>query len=93
MRVHYKEEAESDLESIARYGLTTWGVELRDTYIRMLEAVCEEVLPAHYKRLARPYPNRPGVLMYRADAYIVYFREVVDGLEILAVRHEKRAVW
>lgn len=93
MTVHYKEEAERDLEAIARYSLNMWGRAHRDAYIAALETVCEQVLPAHYKRLARPYARRPGVLMYRADAHVVYFREVDDGLEILAVRHVRRAVW
>lgn len=93
MIVHYAEEAERDLDNIATYTAQVWGVEQRDRYIGQLQTVCEEVLPEHHRKLARPYghPAYPGVLQYRSESHVIYFREVPDGLEILTIRHVKRA--
>jgi len=91
--VYYAIEAERDLEGAAVYSLNGWGPEHRDRYMGMLQATCEQVLPEHYKQLATPYPKYPGdpnVLRYRADLYVIYFRVMPDGLEILTVRHVKR---
>jgi toxin ParE1/3/4 len=91
--VHYAEEAERDLDDIASYTAQVWSVEHRDSYIEHLQTVCERVLPEHWRRIARPYehPAYPGVLQYRSESHVIYFREVPDGLEILTIRHVRRA--
>lgn len=93
MTVHYSEEAERDLDDIATYTARVWGIAQRDRYIAQLETVCEQVLLEHYSKLARPYehPAYPGVLQYRSESHVIYFRKVPDGLEILTIRHVRRA--
>ena len=93
MTVHYAEEAEQDLDDIASYTARVWDVVVRDRYLAHLETVCEQVLPEHYRQIARPYghPSYPGVLQYRSESHVVYFRAVPDGLEILTIRHVRRA--
>jgi plasmid stabilization system protein ParE len=94
MSTHYSLEAEQDLDALALYTLHVWGEEQRAVYLDMLQQICEVVLPAHWRKIARPYPKYPGVMRYRAEHHVVYFREVERGeLEILTIRHDKRSTF
>jgi toxin ParE1/3/4 len=86
--VHYTIEAENDLDRIATYTLEVWGPEQRDAYLTVLEETCETIIPRHL-RLARATPERPGILRWRVERHLVYFREVDDGIEIVRILHER----
>lgn len=84
--VHYTRAAEDDLHRIAAYTLELWGEEQRDVYLDVLEQTCEQVLPA-YTHIARDAPGHPGLLRWRMESHVIYFREVPDGIEIVRVLH------
>lgn len=87
--VHYTREAERDLDGIATYTLSVWGPEQRDFYLGVLEETCESVIPERI-HLARPVPQRPGLLRWRVESHVVFFREVDDGIEIVRILHERQ---
>jgi len=86
--VHYTEAAENDLFEIGVYTLTEWGEAQFETYMTLLRATCEEILP-HKHQLARPVPHRPALLRWRCERHVIYFRRVEDGIEIIRVRHDR----
>ena len=88
MVVHYTEAAEQDLYEIAVYTLVEWGEEQLDKYMALLRATCEDIIPRKYK-LARSVPKRPGLMRWRCERHVIYFRRVTGGLEIIRVFHDQ----
>jgi len=86
--VHYTQAAEEDLFEIGVYTLTEWGEDQFETYMALLRATCEEILPSKH-RLARPVPRRPGLLRWRCERHVIYFRRVEGGLEVIRVLHDR----
>ena len=75
-RVRYSKDAEQDLSDIAQYTIETWGVKQAARYLELLEQTCEHIVPQH-AHLARPVPRRPGLLAWRCERHMVYFRRSV----------------
>ncbi|MDD9943672.1 MAG: type II toxin-antitoxin system RelE/ParE family toxin [Myxococcales bacterium] len=88
MTVHYTSVAEQALLEIANYTLQEWGSEQCERYMSLLEAACEEWIPAN-ANLARPVPERPQLRMLRCEHHMTYFRVVDDGFEIVHLLHER----
>ena len=86
-KVFYTTAAERDLEAIAAYTLDVWGPEQRERYLDMLERTCEHIIPDH-RRFARDVAERPGILRWRAESHVIFFRDVEGGLEIVRILHE-----
>lgn len=86
--VHYTRAAEHDLDTIASYTLEMWGEAQRDADLAILEETCERIVPQH-RRLARPVAERPGILRWRVESHVIYFRETDDGIEIVRILHER----
>jgi len=92
MKVRYRPLAESDIESIAVYTRTEWGLAQAILYVTQLRDSCERqlVLP-EIRRFARPVAGRPGVFRWRVERHVVYFRIDADGLEVVRILHERMA--
>lgn len=86
--VHYTIAAEHDLDSIASYTLEMWGAAQRDADLTVLQETCERIVPEH-RHLARAVPERPGLLRWRVESHVIYFRQVDDGIEIVRILHER----
>ncbi|CAN5704631.1 type II toxin-antitoxin system RelE/ParE family toxin [soil metagenome] len=86
--VHYTEEAELDLFEIAAFTWTEWGEEQYEKYIELMRATCEEIIPRKY-RLARDVPHRPGLLRWRCERHVIYFRKVKSDFEIVRILHDR----
>lgn len=86
--VHYTIAAEQDLDAIASYTLEMWGAAQRDAYLTVLQETCERIVPVH-RRLARAVPERPGMMRWRVESHVIFFREVDDGIEIVRILHER----
>lgn len=86
--VHYTEEAESDLFEIGVYTWTEWGEEQYEKYLALLRETCEDIVPRKH-RLARVVPKRPGLLRWRCERHVVYFRKVAGGVEIVRILHDR----
>lgn len=87
--VHYTKAAEKDIDAIAAYTLRTWGLEQRDFYLNLLEEACETFVPLRAD-LARPVPDYPGLLSWRVEHHVVYFKHVHDGFEVIRILHERQ---
>jgi toxin ParE1/3/4 len=86
--VHYTEEAENDLFEIGVYTWTEWGEEQFAKYMALLRDTCEDIIPRKH-RLARTVLKRPGLLRWRCERHVIYFRKVAGGFEIVRVLHDR----
>lgn len=86
--VNYTEEAENDLFEIGIYTWTEWGEEQFAKYMALLRATCEDIIPRKH-RLARSVPKRPGLLRWRCERHVIYFRKVDDGFVIVRILHDR----
>ena len=86
--VHYSEEAEHDLFEIGVYAWSEWGEAQYLKYLALLRETCEDTLPRKH-HLARPVPQRPGLLRWRCERHGIFFRKVDDGLEIARMLHDR----
>jgi toxin ParE1/3/4 len=86
--VHYTKRAARALDSIAKYTLEEWGPEQRDRYMAILEHACEVLVPkrAHAARTS----HRKDLRMLRCEHHVIYFRKVVQDIEIVHVLHERQ---
>jgi toxin ParE1/3/4 len=85
--VHYTEEAENDLLEIGIYTWTEGGEEQFVRYIGLLRETCEDIIPRKH-RFARSVPKRPGLLRWRCERHVIYFRKADDGFEIVRILHD-----
>jgi toxin ParE1/3/4 len=88
VKVHYTEEAEYDLIEIGVYTWTEWGDAQFDKYLGLLRETCEDTIPRKH-RFARSVPKRPGLLRWRCERHVIYFRKVNDGFEIVRILHDQ----
>ncbi len=86
--VHYTREAERDLERIAAYTDERWGAAQRDAYLDLLEDACETIVPSRV-HLAREDPSFPGILRWRVERHVVYFRRIRGGIEVIRILHAR----
>jgi toxin ParE1/3/4 len=87
-RVHYTEDAENDLFEIGIYTWTEWGEAQFAKYMALLRDTREDIIPRKY-RLARSVPKRPGLLRWRCERHVIYFRKADDGFEIVRILHDR----
>jgi toxin ParE1/3/4 len=87
--VHYTDAAERDLDAVAAYTVRVWGIEQCESYLRMLEEVCEKVLPRH-PNLAHLVPGYDQLFSWKVEHHVVYYRKVRGGIEIVRVLHERQ---
>lgn len=88
MKVAYTREAEQDLVEIGLYTWTEWGEDQYVKYMALARETCEDILPRKH-RFARAVPLRPGLLRWRCERHVIYFRRSDDELEIVRVLHER----
>lgn len=88
MKVHYTEEAEQDLLEIGAYTWTEWGEEQFVKYMALLRETCEDIIPRKH-RLARSVEGRPGLMRWRCERHVIFFRKVNREIEIVRVLHER----
>ena len=86
--VHYTEEAENDLFEIGVYTWMEWGEEQFEKYTALVRETCEGIIPRKH-RLARTVPKRPGLLRWRCERHVIYFRKVKGGFEIVRILHDR----
>ena len=86
--VYYTEEAEADLFEIGVYTWTEWGEEQYSTYMSLLRDTCEDTIPRKH-RFARTVPKRPGLMRWRCERHVIYFRRVGSNFEIIRILHDR----
>ncbi len=88
MTVHYTKRAERDLIEIGLYTVIHWSEEQWEKYSTLLRRTCEEIVPANI-RYARPVVMRPGLLRWRCERHIIFFRQITGGIETVRILHER----
>lgn len=86
--VHYTEEAEADLFEIGVYTWTEWGEEQYGKYMELLRETCEDIIPRKH-RLARSVPKRPGLMRWRCERHVIFFRKIGTSFEIVRILHDR----
>lgn len=79
--------AEHDLREIANYTVETWGLAQGERYEASLSA-CLEGMAAGSRRVRRPIPHRPEILVCRCEEHYVFaVRRIAAPLLVVAVLH------
>lgn len=86
--VAYSEEAENDLFEIGVYSWVEWGQEQSEIYHDRLIDACEHIIPRKLK-FARAVAQRPGLLRWRCERHLIYFRVEPDCILIVRILHER----
>ncbi len=82
------ELAKQDLRSIGRYTQTTWGREQRNTYLAKIDAAFH--LLAMEPQLGKSCDDlRVGYRKYPVGRHLIFYRQSVDGLEIIRILHQR----
>lgn len=88
-RYELAEPAQADIDSIAEYTASTWGIDRSDAYLDLLEA--------RFDALARQPligPTRPkigeGVRVFPAGSHVVYYQQTDFGIVVLRVLHQRQ---
>jgi toxin ParE1/3/4 len=89
MSVKFTKKAREHIHAIRIYSVRRWGVDVAEAYATSLRVTMTDILDRH------PSPGRdrshdlyPGVMSFPVDSHIIYYREVIAGIEVLAVLHQ-----
>ena len=88
-RVEFADEARADIRSIITYTIDHWGARQARGYVAGLRKFCAElaVMPAvgtDASWLA------PGMRRFPFESHVIYYREIPDGIVIVAVIHKNQ---
>ena len=88
-RVDFADEARADIRSIITYTIDQWGVRQARGYVAGLRNVCAELalMPAIGTDAAR---LAPGLRRIPYESHVIYYREILDGIVIVAVIHKRQ---
>jgi toxin ParE1/3/4 len=80
--------ATQDLKEIANY-FTTHSIEAGEQFFRKFDRRCEQLInfPSIGRSYAEIYPDLRGLPL---DGYIIFYRVLDDGIEILRVVNARR---
>ena len=82
------ERAKADLRSIGRYTQAAWGREQRNTYLARLDTSFH--LLAREPHRARACDDiRPGYRKYHVGRHLIFYRESLEGVEIIRILHDR----
>jgi len=82
------ERAKADLHSIGRYTQATWGREQRNIYLARLDA-CFHLLAREPHRGRACDDIRAGYRKYHVGRHLIFYRESLEGLEIIRILHDR----
>ena len=83
-----RERAKADLRSIGRYTQATWGREQRNIYLARLDTSFH--LLAREPHRGRACDDiRPGYRKYHVGWHLIFYRESLEGVEIIRILHDR----
>lgn len=89
MSVKFTKKAREHIHAIRINSLRRWGGDVVESYAMSLRVTMTDILDRH------PSPGRdrshdlyPGVMSFPVESYVIYYREVIAGIEVLAVLHQ-----
>ena len=85
-RILYRSSAEEDLNQISDYILDNAGPITARRFIERIRKTCQRraIFPLGAAEVF------PGIRSFPVGAYVVFYRPLEDGLDILAVKHGRR---
>ncbi len=91
MSVRFTTAAKEHIRAIRIYSTRRWGKDVAEAYASVLRVTMTDILDKH------PSPGRdrsddlfPAVRSFPVESHIIYYREVPEGIIVLAVLHEKQ---
>ena len=86
--VHYSPLAEIDLDSIAGFTKTKWGVRQASVYINRLVAECERL--GGNPSLGRRYGNlMPEMRRMECGSHVIYYESSEGGILVGRILHKR----
>jgi toxin ParE1/3/4 len=86
--VHYSPPAESDLDSIAQFTKTKWGVRQASLYINQLVADCERL--AGSPGLGRRHGNSlPEIGRMESRSHVIFYESREGGILVGRILHKR----
>ena len=82
--------AESDLENIWNYTLTTWSAEQAETYHAAIVAAFEGLTRGD--KIARIVDVREGYFKYAVGLHMIYFKQTKLGIDVIRILHQRMDV-
>ena len=74
-----------DLENIWDYTEVEWGLAQARRYVQELRDTCHAL--ASGQKRGRTVDVRPGFLKCRSGSHVIFFRDLVDTMEIVRILH------
>ncbi|PHM59487.1 type II toxin-antitoxin system RelE/ParE family toxin [Xenorhabdus ishibashii] len=89
MSVRFTQKAREHIRAIKRYSVRQWGNSIAETYAYSLRVTMTEII-ARQPSLGRDRSEDLyiGVRSFPVERHIIYYREVLAGIEVLAVLHQ-----
>ncbi|EMT6576114.1 type II toxin-antitoxin system RelE/ParE family toxin [Providencia rettgeri] len=89
MSVRFTRKAKEHIRSIKLYSKRRWGDNIAEAYANSLRMTMTNILAS------QPYLGRDrsedlylGVFSFPVESHIIYYREALEGIEVLAVLHQ-----
>lgn len=88
LALRFSRRAESDLLSIAKYTLRSWGQAQTARYLDDLELCCQKL--AANPQLGRPCDYiRPGLRRHEHGSHVLLYRRHRDGILVSRILHQR----
>jgi toxin ParE1/3/4 len=88
MMFRLTELAKQDLPSIGRYTQVVWGKEQRNLYLAKIDSVFH-LLSQKPQRGKACDDIRPGYRKYHVGRHLIFYRQSIEGLEIVRILHDR----
>jgi toxin ParE1/3/4 len=88
MMFRLTELAKQDLRSIGRYTQVVWGKEQRNLYLAKIDSVFH-LLSQEPQRGKACDDIRPGYRKYHVGRHLIFYRQSIEGLEIVRILHDR----
>ena len=89
-RIHISDEARRDLDAIWRYTAKQWSRAQADAYYLDLRRQLKAALANPVSGV--PVDIRPSCRKLLSGAHFIYYRPVIDGIEVIRILHQSMDV-
>jgi toxin ParE1/3/4 len=87
-RIRLARTAQTDLEDIWHYTVSTWGREQAERYIALIEKAFHRLLENPYSGKARPDVHK-GYRALPVEKHVIFYTVSTDSIDVLGIPHER----
>lgn len=87
-RIRLARTAETDLDDIWRYSVSTWGLEQAERYTALIEKAFHRLLDNPYIGRARPDVHK-GYRALPVAKHVIFYTVSTDTIDVLGIPHER----